>query len=258
MDYLLIERRQDAPFALPRPPSTSSDPLSRFLPRYSAATFAFVPFAGSEHESEVVNDNKDESEAATEELTPGDISEVTLSLSSNSLPSSWPSDYDWTLEQFLKISAQRQCAPPKHEDTRSLSSHYALPDDSTDSADGPETSRAPETELLARQGAGKLCVLVVAPPQQIALALSSAVYHRLACGVSQPVLGLVLGRDSPTVQLAVSWADDIDPLTDDLVGSCDLIGIYTESTCSPEFISRSAPSSHPMHVASPGSIGRTA
>lgn len=243
-DILLNDRRQDAPFALPTPPSASSDPLSRFLPRYSTATFAFVPLAGGGHKSEIVSE--DENESVTGYSTPMDVSEATRSPSSASLPSSWPSDYDWTLEQFLEISAQRRHAQPKKEDTRSLSSHYMLPDpdDSPDSADGPGSSQAQETELLARQGAGRLCVLVVAPPHRIALALSSAVYHRLACGISQPVLGLVVSQEHPTVQLALAWTEHTGVLTDDLVSSSrDLTMIQTELPCSLGSISRWTPPS---------------
>lgn len=85
---------------------------------------------------------------------------------------------------------------------------YVFPEDDAYESDGSEDAgHAPETELLAQHGTDKLCILVAASRSRLPQAMSSAIYHRRACGVLDPVVGLVLNPDSATVEFAVGWLD---------------------------------------------------
>lgn len=92
----------------------------------------------------------------------------------------------------------------KHGSSRS----YVFPeDDAHEGDDSEDVEHAPETELLAQHGTDKLCILVAASRSCLPQAMSSALYHRRACGVLDPVVGLVVNPDSATVEFAVGWLD---------------------------------------------------
>lgn len=213
------KHREDASFALSRPQFPCHDPRLRFLPRYSTATFAFVPLSGDQDEDELEltsgNEGATDATTLTDYLNALPDAPSTESFSSDWTPSDseFSSDYDWTFEKFEERNARRRRARLERLDDQTLHSHYSGNSTCTDE----ECWDAKETELLAHQDSPKLCVLVIAPPHRIAVALQSAVCHRLACGISQPVVGLVIAPDSPTVQLAVAWPERIDTIDGGLV-----------------------------------------
>lgn len=217
--HITRKHREDAPFALSRPQCPCHDPRLRFLPRYSTATFAFVPLSGDQDEDELESTSGNESATNATTLTDY-LNALPDAPSTESSSSEWtPSDsefsseYDWTLEKFEERNARRRRAQLERLNNQTLYSHYSGNSTCTDE----ECGDTEETELLAHQDLPKLCVLVIAPPHRIAVALQSAVCHRLACGISQPVVGLVVAPDSPTVQLAVAWPERIDTIDGGLV-----------------------------------------
>ncbi|KAI0827458.1 hypothetical protein BC628DRAFT_182627 [Trametes gibbosa] len=208
---------EDVRFALSRPAFPCHDPLLRFLPRYSTATFAFTLLSGdkAEHESESPSEPGSAAKVATltNYLNGSDDSRDTESSSSKLSSSGFSSDYDWTFEKFEEINERRERARLERLEDQTISSHYG---GSTRASKEQEAAQVPETELLAHQGTSKLCVLVIAPPHRIAPALQSAVYHRRACGISQPVVGLIVSPESPTIRLAVAWPEDTNMIDGDL------------------------------------------
>lgn len=248
----LIKCREDVRFALSRPAFPCHDPLLRFLPRYSTATFAFTLLSGdkAEHESESPSETGSAAKVATltNYLNGSDDFRDTESSSSRSSSSGFSSDYDWTFEKFEEINERRERARLERLEDQTISSHYG---GSTRASEEQEAAQVPETELLAHQGTSKLCVLVVAPPNRIALALQSAVYHRRACGISQPVVGMVVSPESPIIRLAIAWPEDTSVADSNLVSSFNnRVRGLTELVHSLMCISQSRPRGHWAHVAS--------
>lgn len=248
---LLNNYRDDVRFALSRPAFPCHDPLLRFLPRYSTATFAFTLLSGdkAEHESESPSETGSATKVATltNYLNGSDDFRDTESSSSRSGSSGFSSDYDWTFEKFEEINERRERARLERLEDQTISSHYG---GSTRASEEQEAAQVPETELLAHQGTSKLCVLVIAPPHRIALAVQSAVYHRRACGILQPVVGLIVSPESPTIRFAVAWPEDTNLIDGDLVSSySNRVQGLTELVRSLMCISRSRPRGHRAHVA---------
>lgn len=189
-------------FALSRPPCSLSDPIARFLPHYSKTTFAFVPLdtGGGEDEDEEMEAPSDSDPHSDADSAMGaDDSETSRSSSCG-----YPAGYGDTLEGWLEMNEERY-RRSRYADNRSLRSYIFREDEASGGGQAGDVEHAPETELLARHGSGKLCTLVVAPRDRLPQAMSSALYHRRACGVVGPVAGLVINHGSTAVEFAVGW-----------------------------------------------------
>ncbi|KAI0312287.1 hypothetical protein OF83DRAFT_1146859 [Amylostereum chailletii] len=182
-------------FALAKHPYATSDPLSRFLPRYAKATLiALSPFRA--HPPEDPMEIDEEMRAATpSQGSSQNASNSTQSESDEDDAPQYPRRF--TVSEFLENDL---------EENRAQSMASEVPSDAESVSEEPLGSDYSRHMMMDDwRGPDCLAALVMAKPGLVEDAISSALYQRRVWGVQSPVLGLAFDPEGTAIQVIIGW-----------------------------------------------------
>lgn len=203
---LTSSRRENLPFVLPRYPYVEEPSLFELLPRYSWALLTgFCPIETREWVDEPEDEITEDLEAMSVSTDHDDDSH---SCRSRSLSPRFDTLVD--------------ASPVLHEEP------------SDDSDDNPTFHHGCDKHFFIDKDLqpNAACVFVMDQQRNIYHALSSALYHRRALGIREPMIGLTFGDHGSYLHLILAWLEeDVACLDQTLVS---LSSCYLLTSC-PEF-----------------------
>ncbi|KAI0309915.1 hypothetical protein OF83DRAFT_1179089 [Amylostereum chailletii] len=193
-------------FALAKHPCATSNPLSRFLPRYAKATLiALSPFRAHPPEDAMELD-EEMREATPFQGSSQNASNSTQSESDEDDAPQYPCRF--TVSEFLANDL---------EETRAQSLVSEASSDAESVSEEPLGSDYSRHMMMNDwRGPDCLAALVMAKPGLVEDAISSALYQRRVWGVQSPVLGLAFDPQRTAIQVIIGWLGKDSALNSDL------------------------------------------
>lgn len=215
--YLLTSsHREYLEFVLPRYPYLDSESsLYELFPRYSRATltgFCSIDTRKWPEELDEVSEDLEEPCEATND--PEKPDEVTEDLDTMSVSIDHENDFHICGPHCLSLGSDL----PSHTPLEISEEHSDDSDDSDDLDNLDGLDGLDDTQMF-HHGCDKhifidkdlqsdvACVFVMAEQRNIYHALSSALYHRRAVGIQEPIIGLTFGEHGSRLHLILAWLE---------------------------------------------------